>query len=227
MLRVAITSLAAVLAMPAPAGAHHGWSEYDATRVLTLTGVIKESGYEHPHGHVVLEASGKLWHVVLAPPSRMENRGLPQDEPQARQQGDGGRAIPTAASPTKRGPSASPRTARPSSCGSRRDACDGRRRGHQRAGRDRALGPGDRHAPGAVALSVDRDPAHPGFRHARRARSPCSTCACWACRGSCRCGGSPGTCCPGPWARCSSSCRPDCSCSWRTPPISSATALSS
>ncbi len=79
MLRVAITSMAAVLAMPAPAGAHHGWSEYDATRVLNLTGVIKESGYEHPHGHVVLDASGKLWHVVLAPPSRMENRGLPKE----------------------------------------------------------------------------------------------------------------------------------------------------
>lgn len=79
MLRVAITSMAAVLAMPAPAGAHHGWSEYDATTVLNLTGVIKEFGYEHPHGHVVLDASGKLWHVVLAPPSRMENRGLPKE----------------------------------------------------------------------------------------------------------------------------------------------------
>jgi len=59
------------------AHAHHGWSEYDSTSVLTLTGVIKQSGYEHPHGHVMLDAGGKLWHVVLAPPSRMENRGLP------------------------------------------------------------------------------------------------------------------------------------------------------
>ena len=61
----------------APAWAHHGWSEYDSAKVMTLTGVIKESGYEHPHGHIMLDASGKLWHVVLAPPSRMENRGLP------------------------------------------------------------------------------------------------------------------------------------------------------
>ena len=70
------TLIAAPLAL-APAHAHHGWSEYDSSKVLTLDGVIKESGYEHPHGHVLLEVPGKVWHVVLAPPSRMENRGLP------------------------------------------------------------------------------------------------------------------------------------------------------
>jgi hypothetical protein len=57
--------------------AHHGWSEYDSSKALTLTGTIKESGYEHPHGHVRLESPGKTWFVVLAPPSRMERRGLP------------------------------------------------------------------------------------------------------------------------------------------------------
>jgi Family of unknown function (DUF6152) len=61
----------------AEAYAHHGWSEYDSSKALTLTGTIKESGYEHPHGHVRLEAPGKTWFVVLAPPSRMERRGLP------------------------------------------------------------------------------------------------------------------------------------------------------
>jgi hypothetical protein len=60
-----------------PAAAHHGWSSYDSTKELTLTGTIKESGYEHPHGHVRLEVPGKVWLVVLAPPSRMTNRGLP------------------------------------------------------------------------------------------------------------------------------------------------------
>jgi hypothetical protein len=74
MIRIAITafSLAAL-----SAAAHHGWSEYDATKPLTLTGRIVESGYEHPHGHVRLETLGKTWLVVLAPPSRMEARGLP------------------------------------------------------------------------------------------------------------------------------------------------------
>jgi len=63
--------------VPGSVYAHHGWSEYDSASVLNLTGVIKESGYEHPHGHIRLEAPGKTWLVVLAPPSRMENRGLP------------------------------------------------------------------------------------------------------------------------------------------------------
>lgn len=58
------------------AHAHHGWSEYDDRTVLTLTGLIKQAGYEHPHGHIMLDVDGKVWHVVLAPPSRMENRGL-------------------------------------------------------------------------------------------------------------------------------------------------------
>jgi len=64
---------------PAAALAHHGWSGYDASRVLSLSGGIREAGYEHPHGYVKLETSGKTWLVVLAPPSRMENRGLPRE----------------------------------------------------------------------------------------------------------------------------------------------------
>ena len=59
--------------------AHHGWSEYDATKPLKLTGKIVESGYEHPHGHVRLETPGKTWTVVLAPPSRMDFRGLSKE----------------------------------------------------------------------------------------------------------------------------------------------------
>ena len=63
---------------------HHGWSEYNTDKELKLTGVIKESGYEHPHGHIRLEipaasgTPGKTWQAVLAPPSRMEARGLSQ-----------------------------------------------------------------------------------------------------------------------------------------------------
>ncbi|MGH7388317.1 MAG: DUF6152 family protein [Candidatus Rokuibacteriota bacterium] len=76
--RLAPAAIAAVLvAMVAPAAAHHGWSGYDSSQTLTLTGVIRESGYEHPHGYVRLELPGKTWLVVLAPPSRMERRGLP------------------------------------------------------------------------------------------------------------------------------------------------------
>jgi hypothetical protein len=60
-----------------PAFAHHGWSEYDSTKPLNLTGTIREAGYEHPHGHIRLQTADKRWLVVLAPPTRMTNRGLP------------------------------------------------------------------------------------------------------------------------------------------------------
>lgn len=71
---------AAVLAVPfavaLPALAHHGWSEYDSQNLLKLTGTIEEMGYEHPHGHVRLKTRDKTWIAVLAPPSRMDARGL-------------------------------------------------------------------------------------------------------------------------------------------------------
>ena len=70
------TWIGLLAALPFSAIAHHGWSEYDTTRALTLTGTVAESGWEHPHGFVKLETPGKTWIVVLAPPSRMENRGL-------------------------------------------------------------------------------------------------------------------------------------------------------
>lgn len=73
-LRKMITFLVAAAA--ASAHAHHGWSEYDSAKPLKVAGVIKESGYEHPHGHIQLQTPGKTWTVVLAPPSRMTARGL-------------------------------------------------------------------------------------------------------------------------------------------------------
>ena len=66
----------AALTFPVLVLAHHGWSEYDTGQTLTLTGTIKESGYEHPHGHILLVTPAKTWIAVLAPPSRMEARGL-------------------------------------------------------------------------------------------------------------------------------------------------------
>src|SRR5262245_26048958 len=76
--RIVMACAAALIA--GTAFAHHGWSEYDSSKPLTLSGVVKESGYEHPHGHVRLETPGKTWNVVLAPPSRMERRGLSKDD---------------------------------------------------------------------------------------------------------------------------------------------------
>lgn len=62
--------------------AHHGWSNYDETKTLNLKGVIRESGYNNPHGYVKLQVEGdqgKVWYVVLAPPSRMQGRGLTRE----------------------------------------------------------------------------------------------------------------------------------------------------
>jgi hypothetical protein len=68
-----------LLAAVAPAMAHHGWGNYDATKTLTLTGKVIESTYQNPHGELKLEVPGKIWHVILAPPFRMQNRGLPPE----------------------------------------------------------------------------------------------------------------------------------------------------
>ena len=72
-------AVAMAAALAGPALGHHGWSGYDASKELTLTGTIQEAGYEHPHGYVKLDVGGKVWRVVLAPPTRMENRGLPRE----------------------------------------------------------------------------------------------------------------------------------------------------
>ena len=75
-MRYLYAALLAIALLPGPALAHHGWSGYDSDKTLNLTGTIREAGYEHPHGYMRLEVPGKTWLVVLAPPSRMENRGL-------------------------------------------------------------------------------------------------------------------------------------------------------
>lgn len=71
--------LSASFALPAalPAAAHHGWGGYDSGQVLTLTGTVRQFAFDNPHAMLNLQADGKVWHVVLAPPGRMTARGLP------------------------------------------------------------------------------------------------------------------------------------------------------
>ncbi|QUN25754.1 hypothetical protein KB879_16210 [Cupriavidus sp. KK10] len=81
LFRPALFAASAALALAAvPAIAHHGWSTYDETRPLTLTGKIVESHYENPHAHIRVDAGGKRWLAVLAPVSRMEARGATADK---------------------------------------------------------------------------------------------------------------------------------------------------
>lgn len=72
-------SLAALLAAPA-AWAHHGWSSYDDSKPITLTGKLVEVKYENPHATVRIDADGKRWLAVLAPISRMQSRGATADK---------------------------------------------------------------------------------------------------------------------------------------------------
>lgn len=63
----------------AQVSAHHGWSEYNSDKTLNLTGKVQKVDYESPHVTIQLETPEKVWLAVLAPPSRLQNRGLPQD----------------------------------------------------------------------------------------------------------------------------------------------------
>ncbi|MBA3507851.1 MAG: hypothetical protein H0T80_19015 [Betaproteobacteria bacterium] len=70
--------VAAIAAGPILALAHHGWSEYDAGKTLKLTGQVTEVGYDNPHAFVKLKTADKTWVAILAPPSRLDARGLPK-----------------------------------------------------------------------------------------------------------------------------------------------------
>jgi hypothetical protein len=60
--------------------AHHGWSSYDAATVLTIEAPILTAKYQNPHSEISLkDQAGKEWHVILAPPSRMERRGIAKE----------------------------------------------------------------------------------------------------------------------------------------------------
>ncbi|PLP99237.1 DUF6152 family protein [Cupriavidus pauculus] len=66
---------AATALVSLPAIAHHGWSTYDETKPLTVTGKIVETHYENPHATIRVDVQGKRWLAVLAPVSRMTSRG--------------------------------------------------------------------------------------------------------------------------------------------------------
>lgn len=75
LLMMALAALAA-FALHQSARAHHGWSSYDSSRTLVLAGPIKTASYENPHGTLTITAEGKEWLIILAPPFRMDSRGL-------------------------------------------------------------------------------------------------------------------------------------------------------
>jgi hypothetical protein len=77
---VTVASLVAVVAVGTDqVAAHHGWSEYNNRQTLNLSGQIQSVGYDNPHATIQVQtADKKVWRAILAPPSRMQRRGLSQ-----------------------------------------------------------------------------------------------------------------------------------------------------
>ena len=79
-MRSAFIAAALVLALQGGAVmAHHGWSSYDAEKVIDVTTELNDVRWANPHGSATISYQGKDWHVVLAPVSRMTARGLSQE----------------------------------------------------------------------------------------------------------------------------------------------------
>ena len=83
-MRLALAIVAALFLVPlaggGPALAHHGWGDYDVQRRLLLEGEILAVDFTYPHVTIDVKDGDKTWHVVLAPPSRMERRGIFPDD---------------------------------------------------------------------------------------------------------------------------------------------------
>ena len=56
--------------------AHHGWGSYDAGRTVTIASAVERLEWQNPHVLVGLTREGRTWEAVLAPPFRMNARGL-------------------------------------------------------------------------------------------------------------------------------------------------------
>jgi len=74
-----IVLFAIMVSAAATAWAHHGWSSYDANKVMKLDAPLAAVRYRNPHAEVEVDFEGKRWLVILAPVSRMEARGLPSN----------------------------------------------------------------------------------------------------------------------------------------------------
>lgn len=76
--------IAAALALPAAALAHHGWgwTEDEETR---LAGTIQSISFGNPHMHLQLRNAQGTWEVDLSPPIVAQNSGF---GPAAAQAGD-------------------------------------------------------------------------------------------------------------------------------------------
>jgi hypothetical protein len=66
----------AMLCLPLPASAHHGWGGY-LEETTEISGTVETPvSLAGPHATMKIRADGQVWDVVLAPPARAEKAGL-------------------------------------------------------------------------------------------------------------------------------------------------------
>lgn len=76
MTRLALCAAPVLALLPVAALAHHGWSSYDADKVMRLQGTFTSVSWTNPHATATMRRAGRTWDIILAPISRMEARGL-------------------------------------------------------------------------------------------------------------------------------------------------------
>ena len=67
----------ALAAAAVPLAAHHSFmAEFDATKSLHLTGIIREFDFVNPHSEISLDAVGVAWRIELSSPAALLRRGV-------------------------------------------------------------------------------------------------------------------------------------------------------
>lgn len=94
---VAATSLLLGLGSAA-AFAHHGWGSYDSSKRLTIEAPVESLEWQNPHAMLTVEHDGAMWHVTLAPLSRLQARGV------SREMLESGATVAAEGHPSKRNP---------------------------------------------------------------------------------------------------------------------------
>ena len=83
--RALCVAILAAASFSAPAGAHHSFAMFDATKNVTLQGTVKEFEWTNPHSwlrvNVMDEKTGKtvLWALELSSPARLTTMGMHAD----------------------------------------------------------------------------------------------------------------------------------------------------
>jgi len=83
-MRERLGTLAALLLIPALAGAHHSWARYDGDNIFVISGTVTRVEWVSPHVFMnfdVVEAddSTTVWTMELDPPTLLRRYGLRHD----------------------------------------------------------------------------------------------------------------------------------------------------